>query len=144
MIIKETIKKEISLTIDDIKDLILRDLNIEEKEGVIVIIRDYTESVSTSVYDSEEVFAGIKVTISEEVSKQSIDRRLKNIDVMIEKIIKRILYLKRQLHYNNEIKKENEHLWDEVDKAAYSLEVCMLQSEIKFLEGLIKESELAE
>ena len=70
MIIKETIKKEISLTIDDIKDLILRDLNIEEKEGVIVIIRDYTESVSTSVYDSEEVlFAGIKVTISEEVSK---------------------------------------------------------------------------
>ena len=34
--IKETIKKEISLTIDDIKDLILRDLNIEEKEGVIV------------------------------------------------------------------------------------------------------------
>mgnify|MGYP003610664192 FL=1 len=62
--------KEISLTIDDIKDLILRDLNIEEKEGVIVIIRDYTESVSTSVYDSEEVlFAGIKVTISEEVSK---------------------------------------------------------------------------
>ena len=29
--IKETIKKEISLTIDDI-----RDLNIEEKEGVIV------------------------------------------------------------------------------------------------------------
>ena len=70
MIIKETIKKEISLTIDDIKDLILRDLNIEEKEGVIVIIRDYTESVSTSIYDSEEVlFAGIKVTISEEVSK---------------------------------------------------------------------------
>ena len=66
MIIKETIKKEISLTIDDIKDLILRDLNIEEKEGVIVIIRDYTE---ISVYDSEEVFAGIKVTISEEVSK---------------------------------------------------------------------------
>ena len=59
MIIKETIKKEISLTIDDIKDLILRDLNIEEKEGVIV-------------------------TISEEVSKQSIDRRLKNIDIMIE------------------------------------------------------------
>ena len=50
--------------------MILRDLNIEEKEGVIVIIRDYTESVSTSVYDSEEVlFAGIKVTISEEVSK---------------------------------------------------------------------------
>jgi len=70
MIIKETIKKEISLTIDDIKDLILRDLNIEEKEGVIVIIRDYTESVSTFIYDSEEVlFAGIKVTISEEVSK---------------------------------------------------------------------------
>ena len=69
MIIKETIKKEISLTIDDIKDLILRDLNIEEKEGVIVFIRDYTESVSISVYDSEEVFAGIKVTISEEVSK---------------------------------------------------------------------------
>ena len=69
MIIKETIKKEISLTIDDIKDLILRDLNIEEKEGVIVIIRDCTESVSTSVYDGEEVFAGIKVTISEEVSK---------------------------------------------------------------------------
>ena len=69
MIIKETIKKEISLSIDDIKDLILRDLNIEEKEGVIVIIRDYTEPVSTSVYDSEEVFAGIKVTISEEVSK---------------------------------------------------------------------------
>ena len=66
MIIKETIKKEISLTIDDIKDLILRDLTIEEKEGVIVIIRDYTESVSTSVYDSEEVFAGVKVTISEE------------------------------------------------------------------------------
>ena len=63
---------------------------------------------------------------------------------MIEKIIKRILYLKRQLYYNNEIKKENKHLWDEVDKAAYSLEVCMLQSEIKFLEGLIKESELAE
>ena len=62
--------KEISLTIDDIKDLILRDLNIEEKEGVIVIIRDYTESVSTFIYDSEEVlFAGIKVTISEEVSK---------------------------------------------------------------------------
>ena len=59
MIIKETIKKEISLTIDDIKDLILRDLNIEEKEGVIV-------------------------TISEEVSKQSIDRRLKNINIMIE------------------------------------------------------------
>ena len=51
MIIKETIKKEISLTIDDIKDL-----NIEEKEGVIV---DYTDSVSTSVYDSEEVFTGI-------------------------------------------------------------------------------------
>ena len=70
MIIKETIKKEISLTIDDIKDLILRDLNIEEKEGVIVIIRDYTGFVSTSVYDSEEVFAGIKVTISEEVSKE--------------------------------------------------------------------------
>ena len=70
MIIKETIKKEISLTIDDIKDLILRDLNIEEKEGVIVIIRDYTESVSISVYDSEEVFAGVKVTISEEVSKK--------------------------------------------------------------------------
>ena len=70
MIIKETIKKEISLTIDDIKDLILRDLNIEEKEGVTVIIRDYTESVSTSIYDSEEVlFVGIKVTISEEVSK---------------------------------------------------------------------------
>ena len=69
MIIKETIKKEISLSIDDIKDLILRDLNIEEKEGVIVFIRDYTESVSISVYDSEEVFAGIKVTISEEVSK---------------------------------------------------------------------------
>ena len=69
MIIKETIKKEISLTIDDIKDLILRDLNIEEKEGVIVIIRDYTESVSTSVYNNKEVFAGIKVTISEEVSK---------------------------------------------------------------------------
>ena len=69
MIIKETIKKEIYLTIDDIKDLILRDLNIEEKEGVIVFIRDYTESVSISVYDSEEVFAGIKVTISEEVSK---------------------------------------------------------------------------
>lgn len=70
MIIKETIKKEISLTIDDIKDLILRDLNIEEKEGVIVTIRDYTESVSTFIYDSEEVlFAGIKVTISEEVSK---------------------------------------------------------------------------
>ena len=69
MIIKETIKKEIYLTIDDIKDLILRDLNIEEKEGVIVIIRDYTELVSISVYDSEEVFAGIKVTISEEVSK---------------------------------------------------------------------------
>ena len=44
----------ISLTIDDIKDL-----NIEEKEGVIVIIRDYTDSVSTSVYDSEEVFTGI-------------------------------------------------------------------------------------
>ena len=66
----ETIKKEISLTIDDIKDLILRDLNIEEKEGVIVIIRGYTESVSTFIYDSEEVlFAGIKVTISEEVSK---------------------------------------------------------------------------
>ena len=62
--------KEISLTIDDIKDLILRDLNIEEKEGVIVTIRDYTESVSTFIYDSEEVlFAGIKVTISEEVSK---------------------------------------------------------------------------
>ena len=57
---------------------------------------------------------------------------------MTEKIIKRILYLKRQLHYNNEIKKENEHLWDEVDKATYSLEVYMLQSEIKFLEGLIK------
>ena len=70
MIIKETIKKEISLTIDDIKDLILKDLNIEEKEGVIVIIRDYTGFVSTSVYDSEEVFAGIKVTISEEVSKE--------------------------------------------------------------------------
>lgn len=69
MIIKETIKKEIYLTIDDIKDLILRDLNIEEKEGVIVFIRDYTESVSISVYDSEEVFAGVKVTISEEVSK---------------------------------------------------------------------------
>ena len=63
---------------------------------------------------------------------------------MIEKIIKRILYLKRQLYYNNEIKKENKHLWDEVDKATYSLEVYMLQSEIKFLEGLIKESELAE
>ena len=76
--------KEISLTIDDIKDLILRDLNIEEKEGVIVIIRDYTESVSTSVYDSEEVlFAGIKVTISEEVSKQSIDRPLKTIEQII-------------------------------------------------------------
>ena len=69
MIIKETIKKEISLSIDDIKDLILRDLNIEEKEGVIVFIRDYKEFASTSVYDSEEVFAGIKVTISEEVSK---------------------------------------------------------------------------
>ena len=69
MIIKETIKKEISLTIDDIKDLILKNLNIEEKEGVIVNIRDYAESVSISVYDSEEVFAGIKVTISEEVSK---------------------------------------------------------------------------
>ena len=69
MIIKETIKKEIYLTIDDIKDLILKNLNIEEKEGVIVIIRDYMESVSISVYDSEEVFAGIKVTISEEVSK---------------------------------------------------------------------------
>ena len=69
MIIKETIKKEIYLTIDDIKDLILRDLNIEEKEGVIVFIRDYTESVSISVYDSEEVFAGIKISISEEVSK---------------------------------------------------------------------------
>ena len=69
MIIKEKIKKEIYLSIDDIKDLILRGLNIEEKEGVIVIIRDYTESVSTAVYDSEEVFAGIKVTISEEVSK---------------------------------------------------------------------------
>ena len=69
MIIKETIKKEISLTIDDIKDLILKNLNIEEKEGVIVIIRDYTESVSISVYDSEEVFAGIKISISEEVSK---------------------------------------------------------------------------
>ena len=40
MIIKETIKKEISLTIDDIKDLILRDLNIEEKEGVIVTISE--------------------------------------------------------------------------------------------------------
>lgn len=65
MIIKETIKKEISLTIDDI----LKNLNIEEKEGVIVIIRDYTESVSTSVYDSEEVFAGIKISITEEVSK---------------------------------------------------------------------------
>ena len=66
----ETIKKEISLTIDDIKDLILRDLNIEEKEGVIVIIRGYTESESTSVYDSGEVlFAGIKISISEEVSK---------------------------------------------------------------------------
>ena len=37
MIIKETIKKEISLTIDDIKTLILRDLNIEEKEGVIAV-----------------------------------------------------------------------------------------------------------
>ena len=85
MIIKETIKKEISLTIDDIKDLILRDLNIEEKEGVVVIIRDYTEPVSTSVYDSEEVFAGIKVTISEEVSKQSIDRRLKTIEIIIDK-----------------------------------------------------------
>ena len=85
MIIKETIKKEISLTIDDIKDLILRDLNIEEKEGVIVIIRDYMESVSTSVYDSEEVFAGIKVTISEEVSKQSIDRWLKIIGIIIDK-----------------------------------------------------------
>ena len=70
MIIKETIKKEISLTIDDIKDLILRDLNIEEKEGVIVIIRDYTESVPIAVYDSEEVFAGIKISISEEVSKE--------------------------------------------------------------------------
>ena len=69
MIIRETIKKEISLTIDDIKDLILRDLNIEKKESVIVIIRDYTESVSTSVYNNKEVFAGIKVTISEEVSK---------------------------------------------------------------------------
>ena len=63
---------------------------------------------------------------------------------MIEKIIKRILYLKRQLYYNNEIKKENKHPWDEVDKATYSLEVYMLQSEIKFLEGLIKESESAE
>ena len=63
---------------------------------------------------------------------------------MIEKIIKRILYLKRQLYYNNEVKKENKHLWDEVDKATYSLEVYMLQSEIKFLEGLIKESELSE
>lgn len=69
MIIKETIKKEISLSIDDIKALILRDLNIEEKEGVIVNIRDYTESIPFDVYDSEEVFAGIKVTISEEVSK---------------------------------------------------------------------------
>ena len=69
MIIKETIKKEISLTIDDIKTLILKNLNIEEKEGVIVIITDYTESVSTFVYDSEEVFAGIKIYITEEVSK---------------------------------------------------------------------------
>ena len=69
---------------------------------------------------------------------------VKNVDVIIDKIIKRILYLKRQLYYNNEIKKENKHLWDEVDKATYSLEVYMLQSEIKFLEGLIKESELAD
>lgn len=69
MIIKETIKKEISLSIGDIKSLILRDLNIEEKEGVTVLIRDYTESIPIGVYDSEEVFAGIKVTISEEVGK---------------------------------------------------------------------------
>ena len=69
MIIKETIKKEISLTIDDIKDLILRDLNIEKKESIIIIIKDYTESVSTYIYNNKEVFAGIKVTISEEVSK---------------------------------------------------------------------------
>ena len=48
------------------------------------------------------------------------------------------------MYYNNEIKKENKHLWDEVDKVTYSLEVYMLQSEIKFLEGLIKESELSE
>ena len=46
--------------------MILRNLNIEEKEGVIVIIRDYTE---IDVYNSEEVFTGVKVTISEEVSK---------------------------------------------------------------------------
>lgn len=77
MIIKETIKKEISLTIDDIKDLILRDLNIEKKESIIIIIKDYTESVSTYIYNNKEVFAGIKVTISEEVSKQSIGRRQK-------------------------------------------------------------------
>ena len=78
MIIKETIKKEISLTIDDIKTLILRDLNIEEKEGVIVTIRDYTESVPIAVYDSEEVFAGIKVTITEEVSKKGCQAHYKS------------------------------------------------------------------
>ena len=68
MIIKETIKKEISLTIDDIKTLILRDLNIEEKEGVIVIIRDYTECKKRNSY---------VLRLHIEVSKD-INRRNKN------------------------------------------------------------------
>lgn len=66
--LEKELKTTITLSTEELEKLVIKEYNISKDS--VVFIEDITYSVPLGTFDTQEVFAGVKATITEKIKEQ--------------------------------------------------------------------------